>query len=351
MSAKPRLDFLVPGDPRTLTGGYIYDRRMLEGLKDLGWNVEVHPLDASFPFPTREALDHAEATLAELAPGGLVVIDGLALGAMPELVAKHAGRLRLVALIHHPLPDETGLETRDRERLAESERRALEHIDRVIVTSPWTMQRLAGQGVPAERIRVVMPGTDPAPLAHGSEGPPLKLLCVATLIPRKGHAVLFDALAQLATRPWQLECIGSAERDPVTAEALRRQIERLKLTSRVSLAGEVNAETLEAAYAGADLFVLASYIEGYGMAHAEALAHGLPVVTTSAGAIPQTVPAGAGILVPPGDRGALARALAQVMDDPAAREALERGAREARAKLPSWADACALFDAELRAFL
>lgn len=347
MSTRPTLDFLLPGDPQTLTGGYLYDRRILEGASALGWRTRLYALDGSFPFPTATALEHADATLAQIAPGGLVVIDGLALGAMPELIARHATRLTLVALIHHPLPDETGLSDADREALDRSERRALSQVARVIVTSPWTMRRLADDGVPAERIGVVMPGTDPAPLAHGSGGPGLKLLCVATLVPRKGHAVLLDALARIRHRPWQLDCVGSLERDAVTATALRRQIERLGLTKRVSLLGEVTQEVLESCYDGADLFVLASYLEGYGMAHAEALARGLPIVATSAGAIPQTVPAGAALFVPPGDRGELARALAEVMDDAAVRETLANGARSAREHLPTWTEACAQFDAEL----
>ncbi len=345
------LDFLLPGDPQTLTGGYIYDRRILDGLSALGWTVRVRTLDASFPFPTAAALDHASATLEGIAPGGVVVIDGLALGAMPELIERHAARLRLVAVIHHPLSRETGLGTQDREALEQSERRALSHVDRVIVTSQWTMRRLADDGVPAERIRVVMPGTDPAPLAQGSTETPLKLLCVATLTPRKGHAVLFDALAQLLNRPWHLDCIGSLSRDIATAEALQRQITRSRLTRRVNLVGEVTPEALEGYYASADLFVLASYLEGYGMAHAEALAHGLPMVTTSAGAVSETVPANAALFVPPGDRGALARALATVLDDSAVRENLAHGARLARETLPTWTQASALFDAELKAFL
>jgi glycosyltransferase involved in cell wall biosynthesis len=343
------LDFLLPGDPATLTGGYIYDRRIREGLSARGWTVRVSALDASFPFATPAALEQAAGVLAGIPDGGLVVIDGLALGGMPALIAEHAPRLKLVALIHHPLPDETGLTLQDRASLADSERRALAHVRHIIVTSRWTAQRLAGDGIPRERISVVMPGTEPAPLATGSDGTELKMLCVATLTPRKGHAVLFDALAQLTDKRWHLDCVGSLTRAAVTAEALRRQIERCKLTKRVTLVGEVAPEALDAHYAGADLFVLASYLEGYGMAHAEALARGLPMVTTAAGAVPDTVPANAAVIVPPGDRGALARALGALIDDPQARAALTAGAREARSRLPTWADASEQFDAALRA--
>jgi glycosyltransferase involved in cell wall biosynthesis len=351
VSTRPALEFLLPGDPQTLTGGYIYDRRILEGLAALGWQVRLHALDASFPFPNAPALEHARAQLEQIATGAVVVIDGLALGAMPKLIAQHADRLRLVALIHHPLADETGLAPLDRERLRQSERDALALVHTAIVTSRWTLRQLADRGVPVERLRVVLPGTDPAPLAIGSGHFSLSLLCVATLTPRKGHRVLFEALGQLRDRSWNLRCVGSLRRDVATVGDLQRQIADLGLTERIHLLGEVTQQTLDECYASADLFVLASYLEGYGMAHAEALSRGLPLVTTSAGAVAETVPMNAGVLVPPGDSHALARALASVMDDAGLRSELARGARHARVTLPTWPESCSAFDAELRALL
>jgi glycosyltransferase involved in cell wall biosynthesis len=174
---------------------------------------------------------------------------------------------------------------------------------------------------------------------------------VATLTPRKGHAVLFDALAELCDRSWHLYCVGSLERDAGTAAALRTQIERLGLAGRVTLLGEVTAGELAERYATADLFVLASYLEGYGMALTDALACGLPVISTTAGAIPDTVTADSAILVPPGNSGELAAALATVMDEPGTRKALGTGAQTARNALPTWEEASADFGAQLRALL
>ena len=348
MSAELALDFLLPGDPQTLTGGYIYDRRIMQGLAALGWRVTVHSLDSSFPSPSLFALEEARSTLEKIPIGGIVVIDGLALGGMPDLLADQAGRLRLVALIHHPLACEKGLAPERRRALEHSEERALAAVDKVIVTSGWTMKRLAGDGVAAERVHVVMPGTDPAPLAHGSGGSSLNLLCVATLTPRKGHAVLFDALSQLRDWSWHLYCVGSLQRDITTATELRAQIERLGLAGRVTLTGEVTEDVLANHYASADLFVLASYLEGYGMALAEALSRGLPLVSTSAGAIPDTVTADSAILVPEGDSGALANALAKTMDDPRVLRGLASGARIARDNLPSWEQASEQFAGALR---
>jgi len=332
----PRLGLLVPGDLATATGGYLYDRRMAEGLRRLGWAVRVYPLDASFPEPSAAALAEAERLLAEIPAGELVLIDGLALGGMPRLAERHAERLRLVALIHHPLAEETGLGKARAEALRTAERHALAAVSRVIVTSPFTARLLAQYGVSRSRIAVVEPGTDPAPLAQGSPGPGLALLSVAALTPRKGHAELLAALARLRDRDWRLTLVGSLERSPPTADAIRRQIQALALGDRVDLAGEVSAARLAGHYRGSDLFVLATHFEGYGMALAEALARGLPVVSTNAGAVPETVPAGAGILVPPADVPALSAALAQVMDEPGRHAALAAGARRAAARLPTW---------------
>jgi len=348
----PSIDLVVPGDPNTATGGYIYDREILAGLADLGWRTAVHALDESFPRPTPAALRAARAVLAGIPSGRVVVIDGLALAGLERVLETEAKRLRVVGLVHHPLALETGVDEASARLLEGAERAALALVGRVIVTSQWTARALGAYRVPIESIRVVEPGVDrrrKAAKPHGNrlETDSFNLLCVATLTPRKGHAVLFEALAGLRDRHWHLTCAGSGSRDPVTAAALEHQLDRLALRNRVSLLGDLDASALEREYARADLFVLASYLEGYGMALAEAVARGVPVVSTTAGAIPETVPAAASVLVPPGDSRALARALATVMDDPAERERLVRGARAARATLPTWRGAAQKFAAAL----
>lgn len=333
----------MPGSLDALTGGYIYDRKILAGLAELGWRTRAHALDASFPEPTADALRHAAALLESLPDGRCVVIDGLALAGLGAAIEQERERLAVVALIHHPLAHETGLDRAAARRLERAERSALELVRRVVVTSSWTRDALAGFGVPPDRIHVVEPGTDPAPLTARERRDSLRLLCVGTLTPRKGHAVLFEALAGLAERAWTLRCAGSLERDPATASALAAQIERLGLGDRIELLGELEPAEVEREYAGADLFVLPSYLEGYGMAFAEALAHGLPVVATDAGAIPQTVPPDACLLVPPGDPVALERALASLMDSPEQLDSLAAAAAEAGAGLPTWGDSSRRF--------
>ncbi len=340
----PAVDWVVPGDIATRTGGYIYDRRIVEGLEELGWRTAVHSLDPSFPRPAAAALREARGALAAIESGRIVVIDGLALAGLERVLDAENRRLCVVGLIHHPLALETGLAEADASALERAERSALAFVRRVVVTSQWTARFLGAYEVPIARIRVVEPGTDrkPAPRARVSHDA-LNLLCVGTLTARKGHAVLIEALAELRDRRWHLICAGSLTRDPGTVEDLNRRICRLRLTNRISLLGELDADTLERYYERADVFVLASYLEGYGMALAEAVVRGIPIVSTTAGAIPETVPASASILVRPGDSRALAKALASLMDDPTARAALAQQAQLASARLPSWSEAAARF--------
>jgi glycosyltransferase involved in cell wall biosynthesis len=343
----PALALVLPGDPATPTGGYEYDRRIVAGLRALGWAVTVHALDASFPAPTPAARVAARAAFARIPDDATVLVDGLAFGAIPEIASAEARRLRLVALVHHPLAEETGLEPPRADALRRSEAQALAAARLVVATSGSTARALAGYGVPPERIAVVEPGTDPAPLAAGSGGPGVALLCVAAVVPRKGHTVLVEALSGLADRDWTLACVGSLERSPRTVAALEQRIAALGLAHRVAIRDAVDRATLDLHYARADVFVLPTFHEGYGMALAEALARGLPVVSTRVGAVPDTVPPDAGLLVTPGDPAALRDALARVIDNRALRGRLAAGALRARMRLPDWDAACARLAAAL----
>ena len=343
MTEARRVDLVIPGGLDARTGGFIYDRTVVEQLRDRNWRVDVHGLDPSFPRPTAEALGDAAARLAGIPDRRRVIIDGLVLGAIPAIVERHARRLCQLGLVHHPLAEETGLAADVQAALRQSERRALAAVSAVVVTSPFTARALGDYGVEPGRITVVRPGTDPAPLAAGGDGT-LQLLCVATLTARKGHLLLIEALADLRDRDWHLRCAGSTDRDPETTSAVRRRIAELGLEARVSLLGELRQSALGRQFHEADAFVLASHYEGYGMAFAEALARGLPIVATSGGAVPETVPPDAALLVPPGDTRALRGALARLLDDTALRAALRAGARRARRRLPTWQDTGDAFD-------
>jgi glycosyltransferase involved in cell wall biosynthesis len=340
-----QIALLVPGDLRTATGGYAYARRLVRGLREAGHRVDRLRLSDTFPRPDARALDHADRLLGDLPDRTITVIDGLAFGAMPGVVRAHAERLALVALVHHPLAAETGLAPDEARDLDAAERCALAYARRVVVTSASTAGMIETMGVSRTRIVVVEPGTDPAPPSRANASPraaqaaahrQVALLCVATLTPRKGHADLLAALARMTDLSWRLDCVGSATRDPRTAEAVRAEVAERGLSARVSLHGEVGPRRLSALYRAADAFVLPSRMEGYGMAFAEALAFGLPVVGCRAGAVPDTVPPDASLLVPAGDLDALAAALRNLVSDPALRSRLAEGAMRAGARLPDW---------------
>ena len=337
------ITFVVPGPLETLTGGFLYDRRIIEGLRSEGRAIDVVQLEGDFPMPDAAARDGAAVALAALPDSRVTVIDGLALGALPELAARAARRLKLIALVHHPLAEETGLSAAERTRFRALETEALASVMGIIVTSGHTAEALRDYGVAPDRVRAVCPGVDPAPIAEGSGEDGLALLTVGSLIPRKGHLDLVEALAGLTSLPWRLTCVGSTTRDAETTRQLRSRIDVLGLAERVSILGERSPSSLAAHYAASDLFVLPSYHEGYGMALSEALARGLPVVSTTAGAIPGTVPGDAGILVAPGDRSALSDALRRVMTDGALYARLASGARRARQSLSDWSAASASF--------
>ncbi|MFY0990018.1 glycosyltransferase family 4 protein [Halomonas sp. C05BenzN] len=337
----PDLTLIVAGDPGQLTGGYVYDARMVAELRCRGWRVAVTGLEGRFPEPDATARRSLDAALAALPDAARVVIDGLAMGGLPDVVERHADRLAITALVHHPLADETGLGEARRRRLFDSEVRALAVARRVIVTSAWTARGLSRFRVPEARIRVVEPGVERAALAASAldleaAARPQRLLCVATLIPRKGHDLLVEVLAGLADRPWECEAIGSHRRDPAHAARLLAATRHHGLADRLRWPGECGAGDLAAAYHGADLFVLPSHYEGYGMVVTEALARGLPVITTTGGALADTLPPEAGIAVPPGDAAALREALARWCDDAGLRRRLRRGARRVREGLADW---------------
>jgi glycosyltransferase involved in cell wall biosynthesis len=335
----PDLTFLVPGSLEARTGGYAYDRRIIGGLRDDGWRVRVEQLDPSFPHPTAEALEDVARRLSALPSDSLVMIDGLALGAMPEQVEGVRDRVRVVALVHHPLGAETGLDPATAARLTESECRSLSCARLVVVTSEATADVVRRLGVERERLAVVRPGTDVAPMATGSGGPDVRMLTVATLTPRKGHGILLEALSGVPVDRWRLDCVGSPDRSAGTAAQLVKQVEIHGLAERVRFLGELDDLSLEQCYAGADLFVLPTIYEGFGMVVGEALARGLPIVSTRTGAIPEMVPPDAGVLVAPGELGALRDALTVMLMDAGRRERCAAAARRAARQLPTWTDA------------
>jgi glycosyltransferase involved in cell wall biosynthesis len=338
------LVFAVPGDIATPTGGYAYDRRMIAELTQLGWQIDLIDLGEGFPWPDQATRASARMRLLATPTGHSIVVDGLALGVLPEAAAEVAGRNPLTALVHHPLALEMGVSPGQAEALRASERAALSVVQRVIVTSAATARLIASDyGIPSERITVATPGSDPAPPVQGSRDGTVRLLSVGAVVPRKGYDILVAALATLTELPWRLTIAGDRTRDLRAVALVDAEIARHGLGDRIAALGAVSAKRLAALYAEADVFVLASHFEGYGMAYAEAVAHGLPVIGTTSGAIPETVPPDAGLLVPAGNVSAFASALRQVVGDDGLRDRMAGASRAAAMGLPTWRQSAEVF--------
>jgi len=348
--ADPVLHFVVPGDLETKTGGYGYDRAIIAGLRARGWTVHVVSLPGDYPLPSPGDRTAAARALASLPDGGVVLADGLAFGALPEEVAREERRLKFIALVHHPLGLETGLDAIASAELLESERLALLSSRGVVVTSSCTAGAVEALGVGVDRVAIVEPGTALKPAAAGSRGGRLHLLCVGSVVPRKGHDTLLDALSLIGQHSWELTCVGSVERDSDYASNIVRRCSEPPLAGRVRFAGELAGAALDAAYDSADLFVQPTRYEGYGMAVAEALARGIPAVSTATGAIPELLGDGAGALIPPDDPATLAQTLEHIFSDAVVRARMRDGANRARASLPSWEAASVRMEEALMRF-
>lgn len=322
------IPFAIPGALDLPTGGYVYARRVLAEWRTTGIAAEVVSLSGSFPFPTEAALREVNEKLSGDEP---YLIDGLAYGAFSEDLAARIGPKSIV-LVHHPLCDEQGLEPEVASALEARERVALSYASGVIATSPMTARDLTSRFGVADVV-VAVPGTDPAPRALLSGNPP-RLLSVGSVTPRKGYGVLVQALATCRDLNWVCEIVGADDRDDAEGMRVRAAIAEAGLTDRVIVRGEI--DDMDAAYLGADLFVSSSLHEGYGMAVVEAMAHGLPVVTTTAGALKETAPVAR--LVAPGDARALAEALRPLIADVEAREALGSECRAFAVGLPGWSE-------------
>jgi glycosyltransferase involved in cell wall biosynthesis len=321
------------------TGGYIYDRRLIEFLRQQGCRVDV--ISVGNVWGGRSLLSPLWLIAARLQDRYDVLLeDELAHPALWLFNTwLHTTRsARVVALVHalrYRL-----LRGRWRRRLSRAlERQMLISVESIVTVSQHLKAELIRLGLQGSRIHVVPPGVSwpasvarvPSPTSH------IRLLCVANCLPAKGLHILLEALHQADDPRLHLTIVGDDRIDPAYTRRLRRLLTRWALTSRVRFTGTVPWETMADFYTAADIFVFPSLSEGFGIVLAEAMSFGLPVIATSADAIPELVHHGAnGLLVPPQDPGALARATAQLASDEALRQQFGRAGREGAAGLPSW---------------
>lgn len=328
--------FAIPGDINTLTGGYIYERLLLENLRALGHDVAHIPLGDTFPHPSASDMDHAITALSALDPNRALILDGLVYGSIATEGLAQV-KCPIVAMIHHPLAKETGLSAAEQGHLFKTERDNLALAEAVLVPSPHTAQILVTEySVPADRIRIAQPGTDQPDETRIPGDPPL-ILSVGIQHPRKGHDVLLRAFAEMKSLRWRSVIAGSCH-DPAYAQQLANMIRDCDLTDRVTLAGNVPRDTLHQLYQQASVFALATRYEGYGMVFNEALTWGLPIVTCLTGAVPETVPKDAGILVEVDASKDIRLALERLLTEPDEHAAMAAASLNAGLSLPSWKD-------------
>jgi glycosyltransferase involved in cell wall biosynthesis len=331
VNARPEASvfFLVPDaidDAERVSGGNVYDQRIRDGLRADGWDVRMILVAEDEPRQTADVL-------SQLPDGTLLLVDGLLATQHADALAAEGARLRLVVLAHMIAAD-----------LADSERRAYGVARRVIATSNWTRGELIAQGVadPA-RITVAHPGTDPAAATTASASGE-RLLCVGTVAPHKGHDLLVRTLADCSDVPgWTCTIVGSLQAAPDFVTALRAAIESAGLADRIEFTGVLTGRPLEDAYGRADLVIALSRSESYGMAVAEALARGIPVLTSGVGGIPEAIAQDAAAMtVPLDDPWALDVVLHRWWASPALRQERKAAALKARDAARPWSTTTAI---------
>lgn len=338
-TAQPKGAFAIPGDLTTRTGGYIYERRLLETLPEVGQPMQYIHLIPSYPDPTTAALRDAAVKLRALGPDVVLILDGLVFGSIDtELLGSLA--CPVIAMLHHPLGLEAGLSPDRAAVLIAQERANLRHAAHVVVPSEHTRDILIAQfGVTADRISVALPGFDRP--AEPDTAPPVLtpplILSVGLICRRKGHDVLLDALARIADLDWQAAIVGMTHDEDVR-QALLRQRHALGLDGRVRFTGVLPEAALDQIWRQAHLFALATRYEGYGMVLSEAQLYGLPIVSCAVGAVPQHVPSDAAVLTGPDDPVAFGDALARLLTEPDHHATMARASRAGGLKLPQWHD-------------
>jgi glycosyltransferase involved in cell wall biosynthesis len=326
-------------DPGRPSGGNVYDRHVLCGLSSLGWFVHEHAVSGRWPRPDEASLAALAGVIHRIPDDAVVLLDGLVASTAPEVLVPQARRLRVVVLVHMPLghrpPDDGAGDARMRERAV------LCAAALVVTTSAWSRRRLLElYELPSDRVHVAEPAVDAADLATGTAAGDA-LLCVAAVTFDKGHDLLIDALATISNLSWQCACVGSLDREPAFVDGLRRRCADAGLVDRVCFLGPRTGADLHRSYAAADLVVLASRAETYGMVVTEALERGLPVLATEVGGLTEALGHGAGgirpgLLVPPEDAAALGAALRVWLGDAGLRRRLRAAARQRRESLPRW---------------
>ena len=343
----------VTWDRDTPTGGTVYDQNLVTELRALGIAVRLHRLAG--PWPETDASTQANLARALRAQPACLV-DGILAGASPEVVAAAVESGHAVTLVVHlPISDELGLDPARRERYAALEGQAVRAASGVVCPSHWCAAELR-QRYGRSDLGVAIPGVTPAPAAPGSQhsGGAPRLLTLASLTPTKDQLTLVRAFARLTDLAWSADLVGFDVADPGYAARVRYEVAEAGLQDRIRVTGALTGSALDQRWDAADLLVLPSRVETFGLVVTEALARGIPaIVSAGTGAVEAlqqgaTVPTDAvqgtagptnampGTAVPPGDPTALAAVLRRWLTEPTLRRAWQQSALARRGNLPGW---------------
>lgn len=336
--------FLMMGDINSLTGGNLYNKHMAEGLEHMGYSVNIFGTDWNWKIQS-ELEKISRYHFEKLVQRSCILVDSLVLASLHNVIPEFADRLTFIGLIH--LPTSFNIHNAHK-TLADEELQALQYMSRVIVTGQFSYDLLWQAGLNRSAICLVEPGTDDFPRKSHYKRVPSNLLCIANFSPLKAQHVLVRSLHGLTEWEWTLHLYGDTDHDREYSASVISLVKKLCLEDRVILHGIVERDEISAVFLDADLFIMPSLFETYGMALTESLAHGIPVVTTRGGNIPSTVPEGMGILTEPGNEEQLASAIRSLIEDPAKYSSLCRAASGYYLRVRSWEQAVAEFELILR---
>lgn len=342
------LHFLIPGDINTLTGGYVYDKIIIEGLEKLGYSVTVHQLSNDFPFPSKENLKKCEVVVKNIPTDNPVFIDSLAFGPMHKILLLNRGKNPVIPIMHLPLPKNPNFSKAEQDQFILPEQNALKLAVKIIAVSGFTKQIIMDYGIEASKIEIITPGFSYLPRKASFPDFPEKILCVGSYLPGKGQLLLVKALAKIRHLKWTLTMCGIQDFDPHYFKKIQSEIETEKLGSRIFVNPPVSGESLSKAYLEADLFILPSYFENFSMALNDALYCGIPVITTDGGGIPFSVPHNMSVIVPKGNENELKQAIEKVLTDSAYYKNLCKATSTYYQSANSWNNSINLFQAILR---
>jgi glycosyltransferase involved in cell wall biosynthesis len=330
----------VTWDREDPTGGNVYNRALIAELRTLGMDVRLQKLAGS--WPEGDASTHlALARALRAAPASLV--DGIVACGSPDVVAAavESGH-EVTIVIHLPLSDELGIEPARRQRYALLESRAVHAASGVLCSSRWAAAELSSR-YGRDDVGIAVPGVVPAAVAGGSQDPERpRFFSLAALTPTKDQLTLVRALAQLADLSWTADMVGSDRVDPNYAAQVRTEIAGAGLAERIMVPGVLAGQALDQKWEVADLFVLPSRVETYGMVVTEALARGIPAIVSAGTGAVEALQEGAttaetpGTAVPAANPESLAAVLRTWLTEPMLRHSWRQAALARRDTLPGW---------------